>query len=44
MAFVRVKCDLEGDIRRFSLEEPVAFHELKKHLETIYEMGELVIK
>uniref|UniRef100_A0A7S0MRM9 PB1 domain-containing protein n=1 Tax=Pyramimonas obovata TaxID=1411642 RepID=A0A7S0MRM9_9CHLO len=44
MAFVRVKCDLEGDIRRFSLEEPLAYDELKKHLETIYEMGELVIK
>eukprot|EP00959_Pyramimonas_sp_CCMP1952_P246579 5153602-Pyramimonas_sp.AAC.2 len=41
MAFVRVKCDLEGDIRRFSLEEPLVFDELKKHLETIYVKGEL---
>eukprot|EP00242_Pyramimonas_sp_CCMP2087_P015454 CAMPEP_0198199168 /NCGR_PEP_ID=MMETSP1445-20131203/2493_1 /TAXON_ID=36898 /ORGANISM="Pyramimonas sp., Strain CCMP2087" /LENGTH=54 /DNA_ID=CAMNT_0043868923 /DNA_START=136 /DNA_END=296 /DNA_ORIENTATION=+ len=44
MAFLRVKCDLQGDIRRFCLDEPLLFVELKKHLETIYDMGELVIK
>jgi len=44
MAFLRVKCDLQGDIRRFCLDEPLVFHELKKHLETIYAVGELVIK
>jgi len=44
MAFLRVKCDLEGDVRRFCLDEPLVFVELKKHLETIYDMGELVIR
>lgn len=44
MAFVRVKCDLEGDFRRFSLEGPMVYDELMKHLETIYGIDELVIK
>lgn len=43
MAF-RVKCDLDGDIRRFSQDEPLVYADLKKHLADVYEKGDLVIK
>lgn len=41
---LRVKCDLDGDIRRFSQDEPLVYADLKKHLEDVYEKGNLVIK
>lgn len=40
-----VKCDLDGDIRRFRKDTSLEnFAELKKYLEDVYEKGDLVIK